>query len=267
MANLNLVTGFAGTPHVTAEDAGVLNAVILGPGQYVMNYGNKLQASVITNNQVRVLDGVIMMQGRQIRIEEDISVDLAIENGATGYYRNDLIVARYTKDASTGVEEANLVVIKGTATTGEAADPTYTSGNIFAGAVQNDMPLYRIPINGINVQDPIPLFQTVGNVTESLGNIDDHIKNKNNPHGVTLKHLGGAEAEHTHQPSDIDGVVPITKGGTGTSTAEAARTALGITPGNIGASPSGHTHAYSEITGAPVFSYNSSTKTLTITKG
>ena len=245
MANLNLVTGFAGTPHVTAEDAGVLNAVILGPGQYVMNYGNKLQASVITNNQVRVLDGVIMMQGRQIRIEEDTSVDLAIENGATGYYRNDLIVARYTKDASTGIEEANLVVIKGTATTGEAADPTYTSGNIFAGAVQNDMPLYRIPINGINVQEPIALFETVGNVAESSGNMEEHIANKENPHGVTLKQIGAAAVNHTHPLSELSG----------------------ITPAGIGASPSGHTHAYSEITGAPVFSYNSSTKTLTITKG
>ena len=260
MANMNLVTGYAGTPHVTAEDAGVLNAVILGPGQYVMDYSNELQALVVSNNLVRVLDGVIMMQGRQIRIEENTNVELPIENGTSGYKRNDLIVARYTKDASTGVEEANLVVIKGTATTGDAADPTYTSGNILAGAIQNDMPLYRIPIDGINVQEPVVLFQTIGNVAESLGSFDDHVKNKSNPHGVTLKQLGGAESAHTHQPSDIDGVMPLTRGGTGASTAEAARMALG-------ASAEGHTHAHEDITGAPVFSFDSNTNTLTITKG
>ena len=223
MANMNLVTGFAGTPHVTAEDAGVLNAVILGPGQYVMNYGNKLKASVITNNLVRVLDGVVMMQGRQIRIAENTNVELSIDNGSTGYNRNDLIVARYTKDANTGIEEANLVVIKGTATTGEAADPAYTSGNIFGGAVQNDMPLYRIPIEGINAKEPVALFDVASGFADAIVGVEQHMANKTNPHGVTIEQIGAAKSEHEH--------------------------------------------AYGEIAGAPVFTYDANTGTLTITKG
>lgn len=199
MANLNLVTGFAGTPHVTANDAGTLNASIFGAGQYVMNYGNKLKASVISNNIVRVLDGVVMMQGRQIRIEDAASVDIAIENGASGYFRNDLIVARYTKDANTGVEEANLVVIKGTATTGTAADPAFTSGNIFGGAIQNDMPLYRIPIDGINVQEPVALFE----ITGSFG---EHALDKNNPHKVTPKQIGAMPDSYVAPVQSVNGL-------------------------------------------------------------
>lgn len=186
MANMNLVTGFAGTPHVTANDAGTLNAAIFGTGQYVLHYGNKLQAAVISNNTVRVLDGVAMMQGRQIRIEDATSVDVTIENGASGYFRNDLIVVRYTKDANTGIEEANLVVIKGTPSAEVAVDPDYTSGNIFGGAALNDMPLYRIPIDGINVKDPVALFETTGGfdghiVTSINGKTGDVVLQTSNP--------------------------------------------------------------------------------------
>jgi len=44
------------------------------------------------------------------------------------------------------------------------------------------------------------------------------------------------------------GVIPIASGGTGATTAELARTNLGITPANIGASPTGHTHTADNIT-------------------
>ena len=162
MSNLHIVTGYKGEAHVTAEDHGALNAAIFGSGEYVLKNGNRFAASVISNNQVRVLDGCIMMQGRHIRLNEGSYVDLAIENGAQDTYRNDLIVARYTKNATSGVEDCNLVVIKGTAVTSNPVDPAYTSGDIITDhALQNDMLLYRVPLIGLNVQDLVPLFSTV----------------------------------------------------------------------------------------------------------
>lgn len=159
MANLHLVTGYAGTPHITAEDHGSLNAAIFGSGSYVLDRGNKLSASAITSNQVRVLDGDLLIQGRHARLAENTYVDLTIENGAQGYYRNDLIVARYTKNSSTGVEQCNLVVIKGTAATADPADPAYTEGDILGnGDATADFPLYRIPLDGLTVGTPVPLF-------------------------------------------------------------------------------------------------------------
>lgn len=161
LANLHLVTGYAGYEHVTAADQGAFNVALLGSEQFVINKGSKLAASVITNNKIRIADGDSYMQGRFIRLNEGTYVDLAIDNGAQGKKRNDLIVARYTKDSVSGVEEVNLVVIKGTAvaSTSNPADPAYNSSNIVEGkGYLNDMPLYRVPIDGLNVQTLVPLF-------------------------------------------------------------------------------------------------------------
>lgn len=159
MANMHLITGYAGTEHVTSEDHAVFHSTFLGNGQFVFDRGSKLAATVVSNNQIRIADGDIYMQGRHIRIDSDTYVDLDVANGAQGYVRNDLIVVRYTKNAATGIEEANLVVIQGTASTSSASDPEYTTGNILDGGVlQNDMPLYRLTINGLNVDTPVALF-------------------------------------------------------------------------------------------------------------
>ena len=173
MANMHLVTGYAGANHITAADQGAWNAAIVGSGEYVLKKGSQLAATIMTNNQIRIADGDILMQGRHIRLNEGSYVDLTISNGAQGYKRNDLIVARYTKNSSTGVEEANLVVIKGTATTGTASDPAYTDGDIITEHdLQNDMPLYRVPLNGITVGALVPLFTVVDTAIANMAKAD-----------------------------------------------------------------------------------------------
>lgn len=59
-----------------------------------------------------------------------------------------------------------------------------------------------------------------------------------------------AKVSHKHSASDVtSGTLPVARGGTGATSAAAARTALGITPANIGAAASSHTHAASQVTG------------------
>lgn len=152
MANMNLVTGYIGANHVTSNDVGSFNVALFGGGQYILNRGQKFAATIETNNKLRIHDGDLIMQGRHVRINEGDVVDLTIENGATDYNRNDLVVARYTKNASSGVEAVNLVVVKGTPVIGATEDPTYTAGDIVNdGAILNDMPLYRVEINGLSI--------------------------------------------------------------------------------------------------------------------
>lgn len=161
MANMNLVTGYKGTNHVTAEDMGSLYAGLFDIQKVVLKRGNQFDAEIISNTKIRIKSGDLIMKGRHARLTA--SVDLSIDNGASGYKRNDLIVARYTKNASSNVEECNLVVIKGTATSGSASDPAFNDGDILDGnATSCDFPLYRVSLNGLTAS-VTPLFSVYDN--------------------------------------------------------------------------------------------------------
>ena len=163
------MTGYAGQPHVAAADQGSLFEALIRGGQFVMEAGSNFAASVVSNNQIRVSDGELMMQGRHVKLAPGSYVDLTIENGAQGYLRNDLIVARYTQTAETGVEECSLVVLKGTPATGNPSTPKYTTGSINAnGALQHDFPLYRVPLSGLTVGELEPLFEPQKALYDSL---------------------------------------------------------------------------------------------------
>lgn len=159
MSNMHLVTGYLGQEHITAIDQAAFNAALIGTGQFVLDKGKVLEAQIISNNQIRILDGELMMQGRFVRLDPDTYVDLSLENGTQGKKRNDLIVARYSKNTVTGIEGVDLVVIKGTAVDSNPVDPEHTEGDITNGvAVQHDFPLWRIPLDGLNVGNPVALF-------------------------------------------------------------------------------------------------------------
>lgn len=75
-------------------------------------------------------------------------------------------------------------------------------------------------------------------------NLDQHAEDKLNPHKVTCAQIGAATQEHTHSTTDITGTLPLSKGGTGATTAAAARKKLDITPANIGAAPATEDQTY-----------------------
>lgn len=159
MADINLVTGYRGEVHVSAVDHRNLNAACFGSDEFVTENNAQFSISVRSNNEVRINSGDGIMQGAQFRINEGEYVDLNVENGIAGYKRNDLVVARYTKDSLTGVEKVELAVKKGTATDGTPTDPTIQTGDVLNGeALVNEMKLWRIPIDGLNVGTPVKLF-------------------------------------------------------------------------------------------------------------
>lgn len=167
---LHLVTGYAGKEHVTAADQGAFNVAMLIDGNYVLNRGQKFAASIVTNNLIKVLDGEIILQGRYIRLDSGSFEEIAIDSGTQDYKRNDLIVCRYSKDSTTGVESAALVVIKGTQDSALAVDPEYTVGDTLHGDLVCDFPLYRVPIDGLNVGELVPLFEVVDSFSAQIAN-------------------------------------------------------------------------------------------------
>ena len=170
---IHIVTGYAGKEHVTSADAGSMNAGIVGTGRYVMQTAEQFAAEIVSNNLIKVKSGDLMNQGRHMRIDVNDYEEVTIQNGAQSVFRNDLIVARYKKDPSTLIETTEIVVIKGTAGA-TATDPTYTSGDILAGATQDDFPLYRVSLNGLNIEKVTPLFSTVPNLNELNTKISDY---------------------------------------------------------------------------------------------
>ena len=173
MANMHLVTGYAGEEHIESNDERSRLASYYGKGEYVMDRGNKFAASIISNNKVKILDGDILMQGGHIRKDTGTYNEMDIENGTTGYMRNDLIGVTYEKDSVTGVEVSNMIVIKGDNYTGTQGDPdhdpTYTTGDIVdGGAIYNFMPLYRVELDGLVLMKVTKLFKTVNTFADTL---------------------------------------------------------------------------------------------------
>lgn len=157
----HLITGYAGKEHIKSEDQGSFNASFFGGGQYVMESGNEFEASITSNNNVRVLDGDLLMYGRHVRANPDTYEDLTITTGTAGKNRIDLICMTYEKNLNTGIENAFLEVIKGTETSGTPKIPAYVDGNILQGASFNQMPLYKVTINGVALTSIERIFATI----------------------------------------------------------------------------------------------------------
>ena len=165
---VELVTGHAGKAHATAEQAAGLNAGILGLDDYVLNVHDKLKITVVSANKVTIGTGELVMQGRHV--SQGTPEDLIVTNGSQGQKRNDLIVCRYAK-GSQNIESAKLVVVRGTPTTGTPTDPAVNTTSPLDGGTTYDMPLYRIPLDGITIGTPVALF----NVLKPMSDVWDSL--------------------------------------------------------------------------------------------
>lgn len=164
---LQIVTGYTGTAHIKSAHDRARNAGTVGTGSYVMRTGNMLAAKMQSANTLRIVDGDLMMQGVHATVEAGTHEDLTVDNGTQGKKRNDLVVARYERLAGEPkTESVTLRVIKGEPSDGAAADPAHTEGDILGGDLVAEMPLYRVPIDGITPGDPVALFETVPTIAE-----------------------------------------------------------------------------------------------------
>lgn len=154
-----LITGHAGSAHISAADAGWFNVGVVGEGKYVLDTGTQFACNVQSANLVTIGVGDALFEGRHVRVSATENV--ALDNGAQGVNRNDLICIKYEYNSSTSVESASLAVIKGSAVSGTPTDPTIPSGSILEGAATAYMPLWRIPIEGITVGTPESMYGDV----------------------------------------------------------------------------------------------------------
>ena len=156
---VELITGHAGSAHISAADDGWQNVGAFGSGKYVLDTGTQFNAEVQNANLVTIGVGDAMFEGRHVRVSATENV--AIDNGAQGMNRNDIICIKYEYDSGTDVETASLEVVKGTASSSTPSDPTIPSGSILDSDSVAYMPLWRIPIEGITVGTPVKLYGDV----------------------------------------------------------------------------------------------------------
>ena len=195
----HLITGYAGVEHIQASDDGAFNTGIIGSGKYVFNTGNKFEYEIVSNNLIKIKDGDLMNQGRHMNIPAGDVEECVIENGLQGVSRHDLIVMRYQKDVETGIESASLVVVKGTSST-SPSDPSYVKGNIYDGEAVDDFPLYRVRLNGLNIEGVDCLFE----ITPSI---------------ETLKvELAGAQSELESVQEHLNSIGTVTSSGSSSVT-------------------------------------------------
>ena len=151
---MKIITGHKNEPHVTSQQERDMNIGLLGSGVHIMNVGAKMAATIVSANEITIADGLLIAEGCTATIERGTTESMAIENGAQGMQRIDLIVARYTKDSSSvkPIEDMQLAVITGTPAASSPAAPAYTSGSIANGDALVEFPLYRVNINGITIE-------------------------------------------------------------------------------------------------------------------
>ena len=155
---MNLITGKAGAPHITSSDQGAMQAGLVGNGNYLLQGSDGKFPAVTMQSANKALIPVLnlVIEGRYARVTAAETV--TIESGVTGRNRNDLICVEYTRD-SKNIETIALAVLKGTATSGTAADPTVPSGSILNNSGTVWIPIARIPISGITAGTPVMLVK------------------------------------------------------------------------------------------------------------
>ena len=169
---MEIITGYTGKPHVTAEQDRDVNEGIFDTGSFVLKTGSQLAAELVSNNEIKVRDGVLVIQGCTAVIKKNTYDPVTIANGSQGMKRIDLIVARYNKNEETKIEEVMLKVIQGTPNASTAAVPTYKTGDIQSGDLVADMPLYKVTLDGLNVTSVDKMFTVIPTLPELSSNLE-----------------------------------------------------------------------------------------------
>ena len=156
---LNINTPPEAEPHIYAEDDAAIYKAIFG-GDGVSTIRQACKATVLSNNKVRIADGVLCVDGHMARIPYGEYEDCEIMNGQSGKNRNDIIVAKFETTGTGGIDTMTCEVIQGTA--GETAvDPELTQDDIYAGGKVREYPLYRVKIEGLSITAVERMFEII----------------------------------------------------------------------------------------------------------
>lgn len=182
MANMHLVTGYAGREHVTADDQASFNASFFGEESFVLRGKDKFDYEIISNTEVKIKPGDFYSQGRFIRLQNP--VNLNFEVGSQGGIRTDSVYIKYEKNPQTEIEECNLIVIDGRNTEAlkKAKQQSLKKDAILKGEKEAYFLIYTVQFNGLNLSNIQKNFEVKENYKKEfekfVSNADIFLKNK-----------------------------------------------------------------------------------------
>ena len=182
--------------HIRAEDDASIYQSLFG-GDGVSTAGQACKATVLSNNKVRIEDGIICVGGHFARIPYGDYIDCEIDSGQSGKKRNDIIVARFETTGTGGIDTYTCEVKKGTA--GSATtDPEIVQEDLYKAGKVRELPLYRVKIEGLSITAVEQLFtlrKTNEELEKELASLNSKINilNKANGNGSALRVFDATE--------------------------------------------------------------------------
>ena len=200
---MELVTGKAGTPHVSSADDGRRIAGEVGTGSYVLKTGGGLAPSLVDANTVRFATGDMVVQGRHIGLTAP--EDVKVASGTQGKKRTDYICVHYKRDVAgsnpTLVETCEWKVLQGTPGT-DATAPTVPAGSILDGDAEATVPVASVDFDGLTTGTPkllIPTLTPLADLGDSVSQTADSIdklKTDLDEHNYLADYIYGKDHGH-----------------------------------------------------------------------
>lgn len=164
--------------HIFVEDDAAIFQSIFGEDG-VFAIGDRMKATVINNNQVRVGNGILCVGGHIGRTVYGDYSDMTIENGEISKNRNDIITAVFSTTGEKGIDKFKIEVKKGTPGV-VAEDPELTKENLYEGGKLREIPLWRVKLEGINiigVEQMFKIIPKIPDLEEMLESLNGKITN------------------------------------------------------------------------------------------
>lgn len=176
---MELVTGKAGTPHVSSADDGRRIAGEVGTGSYVLQTGGRLAPSLVDANTVRFATGDVIVQGRHIGLTAP--EDVKVASGTQGKKRTDYICVHYKRDVAGGnptlVETCGWKVLQGTPGA-TATAPSVPAGSILNGDADVTVPIASVSFDGLTTGTPkllVPVLTPLATLGDSVSPVKRYV--------------------------------------------------------------------------------------------
>lgn len=153
---MKIITGYRGEAHITAKDDQSRNQGIFGTGTYLLDGEYIITPTKYSNTQIKISKGAGVLKGVHFRVEgTDI---ISFTAGTAGVERYDVVVAQYTRDPETDIENIQWVVVEGTPAASNASIPTVdTSGSVMDGSETVNGVFFIVKFNGATLSSEITI--------------------------------------------------------------------------------------------------------------